>query len=132
MSVFIANFGPGNVLWPECLETNTIETFESADLRPFVEANDRAGYIAYAVTNKLAVASQVASRWFNLSGILSESADDIWIHREKGELWWTTSKADAASVEPGRLPTKEGEQVYFVRKPSQPWSSKNRKGGRLD
>jgi hypothetical protein len=138
VKTYIANFGRGNYLWPMCRDKATVATFEDQDLRPFWEAGDRDGYTAHAIANKKSAAGitptkPVASRWFNLATIVSETSGDLWIHREKDELWWTITKPEPVkvtleqSVEPGRT----SAQVYVIQKPAQPWSNKSRSGGRL-
>jgi len=112
--------------------------FEDEDLRPFWEKGDREGYIAHAIANKKSAAGitptkSVASRWFNLRTIVVETAGDVWIHREKDELWWTVSKHDPVqtTIEPSHDPGRTGPRVYVTYKPAESWSNKNRKGGRL-
>lgn len=138
MKTFIANFGRANYLWPRCKEQATVATFEDEDLRPFWEGADRDGYIAYAVANKKSAAGitptkPVASRWFNLATIISETSNDLWIHREKDELWWTTTKPDPAqtTLEPSSEPGRTSARVYVIQKPAHPWSNKDKKGRRL-
>jgi hypothetical protein len=138
LKTFIANFGQSNYLWPACLKQGTVATFEDEDLRPFWERGDREGYVAYAIANKKSAANitptrPVASRWFNLATIVSETAGDVWIHREKDELWWTVSKPDPVitTIEPSHDPGRTGPRVYVMHKPARAWSNKNKKGGRL-
>jgi hypothetical protein len=69
------------------------------------EAGDRESYIQHHMKyNKTAAGiyptRPVASRWFNLMTIIVESVGDVWIHREKEHLWWTTSLNAAPSFEP--------------------------------
>lgn len=133
--VFIANFGRENYLWATCLARSTVATFESLDLRPFTLAGDRAGFIAHCIATKKTAAgitptAPVASRWFNLAEIISSTEDDLWIHREKSELWWTLSRV--GDVEVSEQPSFDRtEKVYELHKPAQAWSNKTRKGARL-
>lgn len=138
LNTFIVNFGQANYLWPACREQGTIATFEDEDLRPFWEKGDREGYISYAIAHKRSAAGikptrPVTSRWFNLATIVSETGGDIWIHREKDELWWTVSKPDPVrtTVELSHDPSRTGPRVYVLHKPAQPWSNRDRKGSRL-
>lgn len=135
MKTFIANFGRSNYLWPECREQAVIATFEDEDLRPFWVSGDREGYIAHAIAHKKSASGitpikPVASRWFNLSTIISESNGDLWIHREKDELWWTITKPEPVQVKlaPSNEPERTSEQVYVIKKPAYPWSNKDKKG----
>ena len=121
-----------------CREHATIATFEDEDLRPFWESGDRDGYISHVVAKKKSVAGitptrPLASRWFNLATIVSETSNDLWIHREKDELWWTITKPDPVQVtlEPSGEPDRTSAHVYVIQKPTQHWSNKNKKGGRL-
>ena len=138
MKTFIANFGRGNYLWPRCKENAMVATLEDEDLRPFWERGDRNGYIAHAVATKKSAAGitptrPVASRWFNLATITSESSDDVWIHREKDELWWTVTKPDPVQVtlEPSSEPDRRSARVFLSQKPAFPWSNNDKRGRRL-
>jgi hypothetical protein len=55
----------------------------------------------------------VASRWFNLVSIISETEGDVWIHRARSELWWTTSRGGApdVSLQPAFKPTAAEKRV---------------------
>jgi hypothetical protein len=137
--VFIANFGLENYIWPACLSRSTVATFEDEDLRPFWLAGDRDGYVDLCIKTKKTAAGitptvPVASRWFNLASIISSTEGDVWIHREKDELWWTISRADnvTASLEPAPKPTKTGQQVWVLHKPTNVWSNRNKKGAALN
>jgi hypothetical protein len=137
MKTFIANFGRENYLWPECLDRSTVATFEDEDLRPLWLAGDREAYIERCVKTRttargVTLPRHVASRWFNLAGIISETESDRWIHREKDELWWTTTRPDPVVVEE-RLahPGSVVEKVFVLHKPAWPWSNKSRTGTRL-
>jgi len=139
MKTFIANFGRANYLWPNCKDKETVATFDDEDLYPFWERGDREGYIAHAVANKKSAAGitptkPVASRWFNLATIISETSDDLWVHREKEELWWTISKTGPAQItlEPSSEPERTGTSVYVIQKPTNQWSNKDKKGRRLE
>lgn len=139
MKLFIANFGIGNSLWPSCLASSTLATFEFEDTWPLWLAGDREGYIARCVETKKSVAGirptrQVASRWFNIGTILSSTEGDIWIHREKGDLWWAISQPGEieASLEPSFVPVQTGDRIYILRKRVDAWSNKSRMGNRLE
>ncbi|WP_437954411.1 hypothetical protein WME76_22720 [Sorangium sp. So ce119] len=133
--VFIANFGHENYLWPDCLKRAAIATFQDEDLQSFWLAGDRAGYIAHCLATKktssgITPIAPVAGRWFNLATELASTEGDVWIHREKDEIWWTISRADEmeASLEPAYKPKHPGERVYVLRKPTTGWSNKNKSG----
>ena len=102
MKVYIANFGRQNYEWPICRERGTVATMNAVDAQKFWEANDRDGYISTRMANDTTAAGKkptkaTASRWFNLMTIVAETAGDLWVHRDKDELWWTTSRSDAPS-----------------------------------
>jgi hypothetical protein len=134
MKVVIANFGLENVLWPVCRDRATVATYEDEDLRPFWLAGDRAGYVAHCIATKKTAAGitppkATASRWFNLATIVSTTDGDLWLHREKDELWWTISLAGEVqvSLESG-LPPNPGQRAYVLHKPSSGWSNRDKKG----
>ncbi|RWK41724.1 MAG: hypothetical protein EOR46_15590 [Mesorhizobium sp.] len=136
MKVYIANFGRENYAWPDCQSRNTIATMNPVNAQPFWEANDREGYIQHRLKGKTAwgftPTRPVASRWFNLMSIVSETDGDVWIHREKDQLWWTTSQATAPTFERLIEPIGERRDVVICHKPCERWSNKNRKGNRLE
>jgi hypothetical protein len=139
VDTYIANFGHGNYLWPECLRRSAVATIESEDLRPFWLAGDRLGYIAHAIATKKTSAgitptAPVASRWFNLATVISSTENDLWIHREKSALWWTVARPDAVimDLQPAHNPAVVGDRVYIYYKPAHPWSNANKRGNRLD
>jgi hypothetical protein len=138
MRVFIANFGFENYLWPTCKERPSVATLEDEDLRPFSLAGDRVGYVAYCLARKktrrgITPPASVASRWFSLSATIASTEDDIWLHREKSEIWWTTSRSGA--VEEVLKPAFKGATpdllMYEIHKPADSWSNKDRRGTRL-
>jgi hypothetical protein len=134
--VFIANFGQENYEWPVCLERATVATMNEISGQKFWEAGDREGYIQSRLKEKTAAGltptRPVASRWFNLMTIIAETAGDIWIHREKGQLWWTTSKTEQAYFLERVEPVGRKRDVIVCHKPCEPWSDRNLKGNRLD
>jgi len=112
---------------------------ESEDLRPFWLVGDRTGYIAHAIATKKTSAGitptpPVASRWFNLASIITSTENDLWIHREKGILWWTMSRPGPVDVtlQPAHDPADAGDRVYVYHKPADAWSSENRLANRLE
>jgi len=61
-------------------------------LHDFWKGNDRDGYIEAArrfrtLSDGSPMIPSVASRWFNLNSIITSTAGDLWVHREKDELW---------------------------------------------
>ena len=74
------------------------------------------------------------SRWFNLATIVSSTENDLWIHRENDELWWTVSRAGEPEVvhEAGSHTAESGLKVFVLHKPAEPWSNTTREGARLD
>ncbi len=138
MRVFIANFGQANYLWPDCLKRKTIATIDNEGVHRFWEARDRLGYIEYALAHMKTARQQtptrsVASRWYGLADVIANTNDDIWIHREKEQLWWSISRAEVVEIalRPSINPTRDGPRVYEIHKPCDPWSDRNRKGGGL-
>jgi hypothetical protein len=135
LRVFIANFGRENYLWPACLAQATIATIEADDERPLRLAGEREAYLTLVTTTKRTAAGisptrQVASRWFNLAGILEATEGDIWIHREKDNLWWTTSRPGPPTVtlKAAHKPANPDDRVHVLHKPAEPWSDRSRKG----
>jgi hypothetical protein len=137
VKVFIANFGRGNYEWANCRARATVATMNSHDVHGFWMSGDRDRYVDHCLRHGITAAGikptkPVASRWFNLMTIISESARDIWIHREKDQLWWTMSRDDPPTIMPDVDPTLKGDQRVFVcHKPCEPWSDANRAGNRL-
>ncbi|WLR93885.1 hypothetical protein [Shinella zoogloeoides] len=137
MKVFIANFGRENYAWPDCLARGTIATTNDVAVQGFWEAGDRESYIQNRMKLHKTAAGKtptrpVASRWFNLMTTIVESEGDIWLHREKDQLWWTTSRPDPATFEPLKETVGDRRDVIICHKPCQPWSNKSRKGNRLE
>jgi hypothetical protein len=138
MKVFIANFGRENYLWPQCLARSSVATLEGEDVHPLRKAGDREAYIALSMATKITAAGiaptrPVASRWFNLAGIVEATEGDLWIHREKNELWWTISRPGQPEevLEPALNASKADHRVFVLHKPADPWTDKTRKGSRL-
>jgi len=102
----------------------------------FWEAGDRDGFIQLQMSRKTAAGvpptRSVASRWFNLMSIIAQSQGDIWIHREKTQLWWTTSRSDSPTFEATEVPIGDKTKVIVCHKPCDAWSNLTRKGNRLD
>ncbi|MDA4846734.1 hypothetical protein [Hoeflea poritis] len=136
--VFIANFGRQNYEWQRCLKNNTIATMNSHATHHFWVAGDREGFIDYELKFGSTAAGikptrPVASRWFNLMTIISESENDIWIHREKEQLWWTRSKSEPPVISESVDPTYDGGRpVFACHKKCDPWSNQTRLGNRLE
>jgi hypothetical protein len=108
-----------------------------AAAQPLWAAGDREGYIQNRMKHGktaagIAPTRPVASRWFNLMTTIVESADDLWIHREKDQLWWTKSLSGAPSFEPLKEPVGDQRDVIICHKACEPWSNKTRWGNRLD
>jgi hypothetical protein len=139
MKVFIANFGRGNYEWPRCHEGGTVATMNAEAVHRFWLTGDREGYINNCIAHIKTPSGRtptkpVASRWYNLMTIISETVDDVWIHREKDQLWWTVSKADAPTIteeiEPNSL--QKSPRVCVCHKPCESWSNHNKNGNRLE
>jgi hypothetical protein len=139
MKTFIANFGRQNYLWPACLSRSAIATFEDEDTWILWLANDREGYIAHCIATKKTAAGitptrSVAARWFNLAHIIDSTENDLWLHRERNQLWWTVSRPGKieVSLEPAFKPDQPGEQVNILIKRTNAWSNQNKQGNRLE
>jgi hypothetical protein len=66
-----------------------------------------------------------------LGTIITESSGDMWLHQDGSHLWWTITTDGAPIIELGPdLKPNPGSppNVYYYRKPAQPWSNKNWKG----
>ena len=136
--VFIANFGFRNNIWESCLKGNNIATMNDVDTQPFWEAGDRDGFVDYCIANKRATSGKpigrsTASRWYNLMTIISESSNDIWIHRAGDDLWWTETTNDPFSIalETDPDPNPGFPEFYVCRKPCNPWRNTDVNGKRL-
>lgn len=137
MKVYIANFGRENYAWPACFSRSTIATMNDVEVQGFWESGDRESYIQNRMRLRKTAAGKsptrpVASRWYNLMTTIVESDHDIWIHREKDQLWWTTSRSEPATFEPFKETVGTPHDVIICHKPCNPWSNKNRKGNRLE
>lgn len=135
MKAFIANFGHGNYLWDDCLKRSSIAVFDDADLHVLWLAGDRDGYINCCVKTKKTATGitpprSVAARWYSLSTVVSTTENDLWIHRQKNDIWWTISRPGEVDtiLAPANNPTRPSEQVYILHKPAERWSNKNKKG----
>jgi len=107
-------------------------------VHPFWLGNDRDGYIQEAqkvlrLSSGGPVPKPVASRWFNLNTILAATAGDLWIHREKTELWWTESMdvKPQAQIINDPHPFSDPSRIYLYHKPCSGWSDRNKKGALL-
>jgi len=107
-------------------------------IHSFWKRGDREGYILEAqrvlqLASGGPVIRPVASRWYNLNTILMETAGDLWIHREKNELWWTISVDAAPQVEliDDPKPHAGTQKVYVYYKPCSPWFDRSRLGAPL-
>lgn len=136
--VYIANFGRENYEWPNCLARRTVATMNAISAHDFWSKGDRDGYVEHCLKHMTTATGNrptrpVASRWFNLMTVISETNGDIWIHRERDQLWWSISKDEPPTILLDIDPTRSGDQrVYVCHKPCQPWSDHNRNGTRLD
>jgi hypothetical protein len=138
VSVYIANFGKGNWAWPDCLRNSTLVVMDDVRVHPFWLSDDRDGYIQEAqkvlrLASGGPVPKPVASRWFNLNTILATTAGDLWIHREKTELWWTESidVKPQAQIINNPHPFSGPSRIYLYHKQCSGWSDRNKKGALL-
>ncbi len=135
MNVYIANFGSGNWAWPNCLERHSIAVMDDMRVHPFWQRGDHEGYVREAMrvlkTKKGKTPTRsTATRWFNVNTLLHETAGDLWIHREKDELWWTVSTGEQPESEiiddPDISFGKVKIIVYYKR--CDAWSQKDKMG----
>ena len=137
--IYVANFGISNALWPNCLKESCVETFSHSSALPFVQSEDKAGYVANAMANErtahgIRPNKGTASRWYNVSKIFEKTAADIWIHRSDDDIWWTISLPEphTVSFHPSHAPeARPGEEVFHTRKPTIAWSRNDLAGRRL-
>lgn len=136
MQTFIANFGQGNFLWPQCLAEKTIKILSDESLDPFWVARDLEGWSEYATSKMLTSAGVVvpqglATRWYNLNAWFHESSGDLWLHRDKDKLWWTLSGTGEASktifTEPKPRPGRSARS-YIYSRDCTGWSDKDQAG----
>ena len=125
MAVYVALFGEQNYEWPECLSRNTIATPNDIDDFAFWQNGDREGYIQHRMKG-LTVAGKkptraVASRWFDLKTIVSQSVGDIWIHHDGTRVWWTRTNEEAPEFIEKIEPVGRKRHVVICHKPCDPW-----------
>jgi hypothetical protein len=140
MKVFVANFGRENFAWPACLARHEIATMQDERVHDLWRAGNRSAYIDFCVANLktmkgIAPTRPVAGRWFNLGTIITDSAGDMWLHQDGKHLWWTITTDNDPIIElgPDLKPLPGGSpNVYYYRKPAQPWSNRNKQGASLD
>ena len=79
------------------------------------------------------VIKPVASRWFNLNTILMETVGDLWIHREKQEIWWTHSIVTEPEIEliDDPHPRTGTTRIFVYYKRCAGWSNCNKNGAPL-
>lgn len=135
MKVYIANFGQENYEWPKCLSNSTIATMNEVGAQKLWEQGKKDEYIASRLNDRTAAGliptKAVASRWYNLMTILSETNGDIWIHRDGERLYWTTSKPDEPFFERKIEPVGRKRDVIVCHKPCDAWSDKTKDGHQL-
>jgi hypothetical protein len=135
MNIYIANFGSGNWAWPECRRRYAIAVMDDMRVHPYWERGDREGYIQTAMRVLLTKKGKpptrsVAARWYSVTTLLHETAGDLWIHRERDELWWTVSSDEPPVSEiiddPDASFGKARIVVYYKR--CNPWSQVDKQG----
>lgn len=133
--VFIANFGRGNWAWPSCFERSAVATMMDVEAFEFWRDGDREGFIERSLKGRTAAGvtptRSVASRWFNLMSAIAETEGDIWIHREKDQLWWTKSLAGAPLFERQFEPLEDKRDVVVCFKTCEPWRNAALEGNAL-
>ena len=101
--IYVANFGEKNWLWERCRDEHSIVVLNDRDLHGLWEQGDRDTYIkeAMQLPYQPARSRGAASRWYNLMGILKQTRNDLWLHRDvdEGQLYWTYSSEDDIQFE---------------------------------
>jgi hypothetical protein len=133
MKVYIANFGRQNYEWPTCRERGTVATMNAVEVQHLWESGDREGYINNRMANDITAAGAkptraTASRWYNLMTVVSETSDDIWVHKDGEDIWWTTSRRDDPFFETKTEGIERGREVVVCHKPCNQWSNKTKIG----
>jgi hypothetical protein len=138
VKVLIANFGTANWAWKGCLERPGIAAMDDVRVHPFWQRGELEGYVTEAQRVLLSRTGGtptrgVATRWYNVITIVTETVGDLWIHREKDEVWWTYSLEGPAAFEVVRDPDlRSGQaQIFLYHKPCRPWSQKTKQSGDL-
>lgn len=136
MRVYIANFGEENYEWPVCKAKGTVATMNDIKAQPLWEQGKKEEYILSRMKNDKsargqAPTRQTASRWYNLMTIISETADDLWIHRDGEKLFWTISKNAPHFFENKKEPVGRKRDVVVCHKPCEPWSDRSKSGQQL-
>ena len=136
MRVYTANFGRGNQDWPQCVDESILLTRASAEEYRLWASGDRDGFVRHVMDNTktvrgVAPIKPVASRWFQLLTIISETHGEIWLHREKEQLWWTKSKTEIAIVKPEALNNGSSGSGVVLKKACEPWSKLDSRGATL-
>lgn len=123
--IYIVMTGNGNELWAECLERKLVALGFDAPYFDAWKANDYAAYLAIgkaaapAGTPDANIKAQ-STLWFNRATRLTESEDDLWLHRDGNNLYWAYTTTDPPIFE------RYGEQIMLA-KPVGGWSRRNRK-----
>lgn len=99
------------------------------------EVGDREAYITSRMRGKTAAGltptRAVAARWYNLMTIVSETADDLWVHKDGEKVWWTTSTSEPPTFERKTEPVGSRRDVVVCHKPCAVWSDRSRTGQEL-
>lgn len=135
MKVYIANFGIENQEWPACLERNTIAVMNEVEAHQCWEKGNREDYIRVCLKGKtakgLTPTKSVASRWYNLMTIVTQSKGDLWIHRAGDEIWWAVTTDAEPEFIRKQDKFRANPEVVVCHKPCSPWSSTNKMGNQL-
>lgn len=135
MVVYVANFGEENYEWPVCKERGTVATMNEVEAQGYWLAGDRENYIRTRMADRTAAGlvptKPVASRWFNLMSIVSQTQGDTWLHSDTQNIWWTTSRADEPTYESRTEPVGRKRGVIICHKPCAPWRSTSLRGSPL-
>lgn len=124
--IYVIITGSNNRLWPRCLEQNLVAMgFDT----PYFEtwfAKDYDAYLALQQKDAITGTPQAdikaqATLWFNRATKLTQSAGDLWLHREGTDLYWAETTDAEAVFDP-----IEGDEV-MIAKPVTKWSNRNQK-----
>lgn len=120
--IYISMTGDQNELWDRCLAERLVAIgFD----KPYFDAWHADDYPQYLNLMRAASPEKPesdvkasATLWFNRAKLLSESEDDIWLHRTGSDLYWARTTAGEPVFEPY-------EDKVMIAKPVNGWSRRN-------
>ncbi len=127
--IYAANFGEKNWLWERCRDEHIIVVLNDRHLHELWEQDDQDTYVkkAMQLSYRPAKSEGVASRWFNLMGVLTQTSNDIWVHRDKDRLYWTCSSEKTIQFHDAIDPSYN-VPIIIGSKSCAPWSCHSKNG----